>query len=165
MRVWPAVLLVFSCILAGSAWAQDDINISPLSNLDREYMEQQRTLLRDIAAINLGRSFNGNPDADTALLQALLDRRLVRPTQTKELQAMGVILGDLLASELDMHWVVYEDRVGRTRALRYKQTDNYLFPITMISRRQEAGNTKAVSAIYRKAYDLIDSTREPLPFQ
>jgi hypothetical protein len=165
MRVWPALILFVLSFLGSPAWAQQDITITELSNVDRQFMAQQRTLLEDLAAINLGRSFSGEPEADIALLQALLDRKLVRPEQTRELQAMGLALGDLLARELDMHWVVYEDSVGRSRALRYRESDNYLFPMTMISRRQQAGNTTPVAEIYRKAYDIIDSAREPLPFQ
>ena len=63
-------------------------------------MTQQRDLLNDMAALELGRSFSGDKDNDLQLLQLMLDRRLVRPDQTRELQAMGVIMGDLLAADL-----------------------------------------------------------------
>jgi hypothetical protein len=89
----------------------------------------------------------------------------VRPDQTRELQAMGVIMGDLLAADLGLHWVIYEDRMGRSRALRYKQSDDYLFPMTMISRRQEADNHTPVTAIYQKAYDIMAASKPALPFQ
>ena len=46
-------------------------------------------------------------------------------------------MGDLLAVELGMHWIVYEDDMGRSRALRYQQSEVVLFPITMIARRRE----------------------------
>jgi hypothetical protein len=74
-------------------------------------------------------------------------------------------MGDLLATELDMHWVIYEDRVGRSRALRYKESDDFLFPMTMISRRREAGNQARVADIYQKAYDIIAERKPALPFQ
>lgn len=147
------------CLVAN---AQEGPRIDELSVLDRRFMEQQRDLVQDIAERRLGRSFSG--ERDIAVLQKILDERLVRPDQTRELQAMGVILGDLLAKELDMHWVIYEDRVGRSRALRYRDTENYLFPITMISRRREAGSDTPVAEIFRKAYDIIDRVRPPPPF-
>jgi hypothetical protein len=78
---------------------------------------------------------------------------------------MGVIMGDLLAKDLGMHWVVYEDAHGRSRALRYRDSDEYLFPITMISRRQEADNNTPVAVIYQKAYDIIAPLRPELPFR
>jgi hypothetical protein len=64
-----------------------------------------------------------------------------------------------------MHWVIYEDSAGRSRALRYEDSENYLFPITMIARRREVGNQTPVSDIYQKAYDIIDESRPALPFQ
>jgi Domain of unknown function (DUF3806) len=147
------------------ALAQQPARVSELTYLDKQYMDQQRAILADLVATNFGRRFNGDKHNDLELLQRLLDQRLVRADQTRELQAMGVIMGDLLAVELGMHWVVYEDRIGRSRALRYRESDEYLFPITMISRRREAGNDTPVTVIYQKAYDIIAPLRTPRPFQ
>jgi hypothetical protein len=78
---------------------------------------------------------------------------------------MGVIMGDLLAADLGLDWVVYEDREGRSRALRYRQSDNYLFPITMISRRREVDNRAPVAEIYAKAEAAMRAVMAALPFQ
>ena len=158
-------LLLAALAIVPHALGQDDVRISELSYLDRQYMAQQRDTLSELAERNFGRQFHGKRESDLELLQLLLDRRLVRPDQTRELQAMGVIMGDLLAADLDMHWVVYEDALGRSRALRYRETDNYLFPMTMISRRREADSRTPVKEIYRKAYDIIAPLRPDLPFQ
>jgi len=144
---------------------QDAAHIGELSYFDQQYMAQQRALLNDLAARNFGREFRGDKDADLALLQSLLDRQLVRADQARELQAMGVVMGDLLAADLGMHWVIYEDKIGRSRALRYRDSDDYLFPITMISRRREADNLKPVAEIYQKAATIIADRKPPLPFQ
>lgn len=160
-------VLGFWVMLAAVATAQAPVapRVEDLSVLDRQYMTQQRSLVQDLAERHLGRSLSGDRERDLETLQALLDDRVVRPDQTRELQAMGVVLGDLLASDLGMHWVVYTDEVGRSRALRLRETDNFLFPITMISRRREAGNETPVQEIYSKARDIIERVREPLPFQ
>jgi hypothetical protein len=150
---------------APGALGQDNVRIGELTNTDLQYMAQQRATLDDLAARNFGHPFNGNKNNDLTLLQDLLDKRLVRPDQTRELQAMGVIMGDLLAADLGLHWVIYEDRMGRSRALRYKQSDDYLFPMTMISRRQEADNHTPVTAIYQKAHDIMAASKPALPFQ
>ena len=165
-RTTATLALIFWTLLATlGAVAQDGARIGELTNVDREYMTQQRAVMNDLAARGFGSRFSGDRDNDLDLLQSLLDRRMIRPDQTRELQAMGVIMGDLLAAELGMNWVIYEDRVGRSRALRYQQSDDYLFPMTMISRRQEADNHTPVTEIYQKAYDIIASRRPPLPFQ
>jgi len=158
--------LVFITALTTGTWAHaQDVRIGELSALDHRYMAQQRALLEDITLRRLGRGFSGDRERDIALLQDVLDRRLVSASQTRELQAMGLILGEHLAEALDMHWVIYEDAQGRSRALRYGDTENYLFPMTMISRRVEAGSTTPVQEIYRKAYNIIDAARPALPFR
>jgi hypothetical protein len=134
-----------------------------LSVLDRQYMLQQRARLDELARNHLGRGFSGERERDLDSLQRLLDRRLVGPDQTGELQAMGIVLGDLLAAELDLHWVVYEDEIGRTRALQDRRSGNYLFPVTMISRRVEVGNSESVRAIYDRARDTVKAHRNALP--
>lgn len=150
---------------AAPALAKEGVHIGELSDVDRQFMAQQRELLNDLVARNYGGRFNGVKDNDLGLLQRLLDQQLVRNDQTRELQAMGVIMGDLLAAEYALDWVVYEDRLGRSRALRYQQTDNYLFPITMISRLREVDNRTPVPEIYRRAQEAITPVIAPLPFQ
>ncbi|RLQ21946.1 DUF3806 domain-containing protein [Seongchinamella sediminis] len=159
------VLLTLALSAGQPARAQDELTVSELSALDRHYMQSQRQQLNELAARHYGRQFTGDRERDLALMQRLLDEGVVRGNQTGLLQGMGIVLGDLLAADLDLDWVVYEDRAGRSRALRYRETDSYLFPVTMISRRREVGNTTPVSEIYRKAEASIRSSIPPLPFQ
>lgn len=162
----PALAAVFTVLLwMAPAQAQQEPLIGELSTLDRQFMLQQRELLSDLVARQYGRQFNGVTDNDLELLQRLLDDRVVHADQTRELQAMGVIMGDLLAADLGLHWVTYEDALGRSRALRYRDTDNFLFPITMISRRREVDNRTPVAEIYRKAADSMRAVIPALPFQ
>jgi hypothetical protein len=142
-----------------------EARIGELTDLDRRYLAQQREDLEDLARSELGAFFTGDPGNDIPVMQRLLDDGIVTADDRRRLQAMGVVLGDLLAEDLDMHWVIYEDRVGRSRALRYRQSDNYLFPATMVSRRREAGDRTPVQEIYDKAVGIIRPLQEPLPFQ
>lgn len=160
---FASVLALLLCL--APAHAQEEPVIGELSMLDRQFMLRQRESLSDLVARHYGRQFNGETDNDLELLQRLLDDRVVRAEQTRELQAMGVIMGDLLAAELGLDWVTYEDSLGRSRALRYGDTDNYLFPITMISRRREVDNRTAVADIYRKAEETMRAVIPALPFQ
>ena len=99
------------------------------------------------------------------MLQSLLDQRIVKSDQVLLLQAMGVVMGDLLSEELKMPWVIYEDKLGRSRALRLGVSDHYLFPITMISRRAEVGAPVDVRAIYDKAVAAMAPYLPKMPFQ
>jgi len=164
-KIIRLALFLLLCWGSPGSLAQKPARISDLTNVDRQFMAQQRETMQDLAMMNLGRRFNGDRKLDLALLQALLDKQLVRPDQVRKLQAMGAIMGDLLAAELGMHWVLYEDNVGRSRALRYQESDAVLFPITMIARRREVGNKTSVVEIYQKASDIITKSTPTLPFQ
>lgn len=158
-------LLLLLCWGSPGSLAQEPTRTGDLTTVDWQFMAQQRETMQALAMINLGQQFNGDRKLDLALLPALLDKQLVRPDQVRELQAMGVIMGDLLAAELGMRWVLYEDNVGRSRALRYQKSDNVLFPMTMIARRREVGNQTSVVNIYQKASDIVANSTPALPFQ
>jgi hypothetical protein len=165
-KKFPVHLLLAGWLaLATGVLADDPPKISALGSLDRQFLQQQRNRVDELARFDLGRQLQTDKNNNLGILQTLLDRRFVTADQTLELQAMGVVLGDLLAAELDMKWVIYEDRYGRSRALRLRSSDNFLFPITMISRRVEAGAQVDVTAVYEKAYKIIDPYRTPLPFR
>ena len=159
------LLLAVWLALATGVHADDTPKISALGSLDRQFMQQQRNRVDELARFDLGRQLQTDKNNNLGILQTLLERRVVTADQTLELQAMGVVLGDLLAAELGMKWVIYEDRYGRSRALQLGSSDNFLFPITMISRRVEAGASVDVTAVYEKARKIIEPYRTPLPFR
>ena len=166
-----AALLLATALLPGGAHGQGvygeeeaQLAIRPLTDLDRQFMRRQRLLVDELARRRLGAACCAT-EAELSVLQRLLDEGWVADDQRLELQAMGIVLGDLLAAELGMDWVIYEDDKGRSRALRFAETDNYLFPVTMISRRREAGNYQPVVEIYAAAREAILPLLPPLPYQ
>lgn len=165
IRYIQAFTLVLIACCSLQAMAQGEARISPLTPVDRQFMQQQRDLLLDLVERNYGRVLKREKDNDLELIQRLLDDQLVRNDQPRELQAMGVVMGDLLAQDLGLHWVIYEDSLGRSRALRYQESDDYLFPVTMISRRREVDNLTPVAEIYQKATEAIAPAIPPKPFQ
>jgi len=136
-----------------------DVLTEPLTAIDRQFMADQRMRVERLAN-RLGRGLTGVADRDLDTLQRILDDRLVPAEDTLTLQAMGVVFGDLLGDHLDMAWVVYRDHKGRSRALRYRQMDVYLFPVTMISRRQEGGSERRLKPLFD---DTVRDTRLLLP--
>lgn len=161
-----AVLTTLALLCAAAAQGQtgDERRLSPLSALDRQYMDAQRARINELTLLEYGGRCCRR-EAELAYLQRLLDDRVITGQDIEELQAMGILLGDLLASELDLHWTVYEDARGRSRALQYGETDNFLFPATMISRRRRAGDETPVIEIYRRAVESMEKARPPLPFE
>jgi Domain of unknown function (DUF3806) len=88
------------------------------------------------------------------LLQAILDAGWIEPSETAKLQSLGITLGDALAQELGMEWVMVEDEYGRDPAIRLPGTTVILFPLTMISKRVEKAEAVNVVELFNGVGDL-----------
>jgi len=126
-----------------------ELQIQPLSAIDKHYMTQQRQTVESLAN-RLGRRLSGVTARDLETLQRIIDLRWVDSEDVQTQQAMGIVFGDLLANELNFDWVVYRDRSGRSRALRYRDQDIFVFPITMLSRRLSAKAQLSVSDLFEE---------------
>lgn len=161
---WVALFLLllgFSMngTLALAQGSEIERRIAPLSPIDLKFMQDQRQAVERLAN-RMGRSLTGRAERDVDTLQQILNRNFVDPEDELTLQAMGIVFGDLLGDTLSMDWVVYRDRAGRSRALRYRDSDIYLFPVTMISRRVQAGSERPLADLFAAT---VDKTRQRLP--
>ena len=126
---------------------------SPVQLLDAQAnrrLDRQRSLVGTAAARHVGSAPRGGSRDDLRLLQQLVDQRVFRNDQVYELQALGVVLGDVMVKQLGLSWIVVDDEYGRTRALQYGDGDDVFFPITMISRRYEKNIPVDVEKLYRE---------------
>ncbi len=135
-----------------------ELQIAPLSDIDRRFMNAQRAKIEALANRE-GRQLGGIIRRDLETLQVILDTRMIPRDDTLTQQALGIVLGDLLATNLNMQWVVYRDRAGRSRALKDKLGKIFIFPITMISRRYGSGAKVDVTAIYDKQAAKVNNIR------
>lgn len=69
------------------------------------------------------------------LIRAILEARVFRLDQTKELQCLGVILADAFVQHLRMEWIVVTDEYGRDFGVRLPGTSIIIFPLTLIFER------------------------------
>jgi len=136
--------------------------ILPLEASDERQLEIQRKTVDELARRHVGTPLSGGDPDDLRILQALLDQGVLDPDQVYELQALGVVLGDVMAAQLGFRWVVVQDEIGRSRALRFDDTDTLVFPVTMISKRVEGDVRFAVSELYAKA-EAIAARNGALP--
>jgi len=98
---------------------------------------------------------NDKAPNELGVIDALLASNEIRPDQTWELQALGVVFGDALARKLMLEWVTVEDEFGKDPALNWPGTSLLCYPLTMISKRIESG--EAVDAT-----DMLERTSELL---
>jgi hypothetical protein len=125
-----------------------------LAKDDVARLEKQRALVAATAKERYGTSALTKTKADVAVLQRLLDDRAFSKNQTYELQCLGVVLGDVLASEFPLRWVMVTDEYGTDPTLRFRDTTIQINALTMISKRVERDETVDVSWFLDMTRDL-----------
>jgi len=126
-----------------------------LSPQDASRLNQQRAVITTVARQRYGTKSLTATKADLPVLQRLLDDRVFGVSQTYQLQCLGVAFGDVLASELPLHWVMVTDEFGTDPTLRFKKTSVNVNALTMISKRVERGEAVSLTA-------LLSTTRQQL---
>lgn len=96
---------------------------------------------------------------DLAVVQRLLDDGVFAVEETYELQALGVVLGDVLAGELGMRWVQVTDEYGTDPTLRYADTTLQFNALTMISKRVERGEKVDVQWLFDQTVTQLQALR------
>lgn len=162
-------LFLLACSLSAGANTTSDtrgkeVKIEDLSWSDQNYLEKQVATIDEIARTQLGTQVRQKL-SDLELLQRIVDRSLIPQTQVQDLQAMGVVLGNVMAADIPaLEWKVYLDSLGRSRALCVKGTQECLFPITMLSRRMEKGVKPDVKKVYEDAIELMADYLPQYPY-
>ena len=140
------------------------VTIESLGWSDRNYLEKQVATIDEIARTQMGTQVRQNLD-DLDLLQKIVDRGLIPQNDTQDLQAMGAVLGNVMIADIPaLEWKVYEDSLGRSRALCVKGMRECLFPITMLSRRMEKGLKPDVKRVYEEALELMADHLPQYPY-
>ena len=132
---------------------QEDENppeIEELSVGQRYILSTQRREIKELIARELGIMSLRGDASDLPTIQRLYDRKVLREDDVREWQAVGVLFGDILVEEYDFEWVSYEDDLGVSKALRWRDTNNFVFPVTVFSKRIQFGQDIDAEAIYDK---------------
>ncbi|MDG1206978.1 MAG: DUF3806 domain-containing protein [Pseudomonadales bacterium] len=135
---------------------QDNFESRDLTAGQVEILENMRKAAKELLQRKLGiLSVNGTK-SDLAAIQSLVNRRMVRLDDVIVWQNLGVVFGDVLAREFNMIWVIYEDDLGASKALRWRKTDNFLFPVTMLSKRAKYGEEINLEQIFDELSVTVD---------
>ena len=123
------------------------LNADDLARVAKQRLVTEKYLGGDISNLEKYQSVAGK----LGLLRALLNQNVFKPTQTYELQCMGIIFGDALVQHCGVEWRVVEDQYGRDPCVQVPGSTVVLFPLTMVSKRIEKGETVDV-------FDLFNQT-------
>ncbi len=116
----------------------------------------KRRYVREVARIHCGQVLNGTR-ADLNALQKILDEGLIAPDETAELQALGVVFGDVLAPDLDAEWKQVQDEYGDNPVLKVRGKRIAIGALTVISKRVEEGQDVDIEDL---RISLIEAVRE-----
>lgn len=153
-------------VVSQKAYEQEQkVVISDMSWMDKNKTEKQIQKINTLAQTKLGVQINQNLD-DLYLLQRIVDKELVKNDDSDSQEAMGVVLGNVMLADFagTLEWKIYEDSLGRSRALCVKKTQECLFPITMLSRRMVIGTKPDVQKIYDDSIDMMKEFLPQIPY-
>ena len=134
--------------------------VSLPSPADLERLAKQRAVVERYLGDDDSRANTRSPQANSACSCALLAGKVFKPTQTYELQCMGVVFGDAFVQELGMEWVTVEDQYGANPAVRLPGTSIIIYPLTMISKRVERGESVDVFDLFNGIAAKIDQVKQ-----
>ncbi len=165
IKVFLGLVLITMTNMSFAQFGEEKVwpKIEDLAWLDNQHLDNQRAVVDELVKLKLGDSIRGNK-SDLAILQRIIDQRLISKDDRKRMQALGVVLGDQFQREFNLVWRIYEDKAGRSRAVCFKDTEHCLFPVTMLSRRMEVGLVPNVHKIYDETAELLEPLLPKLPY-
>jgi hypothetical protein len=112
--------------------------IETMSEEDVRRVEAQRTWVRDHYQTEAQHEYE-TAEGKLRLIETILNANWIEPTETWKLQSLGIALGDVLAQEMGLNWVIVDDEFGRDPALQLPNSTIVVFPLTAVSKRIERG--------------------------
>ncbi|MDG2071009.1 MAG: DUF3806 domain-containing protein, partial [Pseudomonadales bacterium] len=91
------------------------------------------------------------------IIQQVIGKKMLTRDKVQAWQSLGIVFGDILVNELGLRWVSYEDKLGVSKALRWRNTENYVFPVTVFSKRNRFKEKLDVNAIYDKLHGEVNA--------
>jgi hypothetical protein len=82
------------------------------------------------------------------LLDVILKSGWIEKHETAKLQSLGITFGDVIVQDMNFIWIEVEDEYGTDPALLLPNTSLIIFPMTMISKRIENGDSVDIYKLY-----------------
>lgn len=122
----------------------------------RQQLSKQREYVSALVAQRMpGQRLSKIPD-DLALLQKLIDDKVIPRGNTWGLQALGVVFGDVLVATIPgLAWSQVSDEYGTDPTLRYRATNVQINALTLLSKRIERGEDTQVRLIAQEVAKSI----------
>lgn len=143
---------------------ESKVLIRDLNPANEDFLNRQRQVANELVRFKLGRQLH-QKQIDLSVIQTAIDRGHLEDESKETLQAFGAAMGDIFAnSHKNLHWKVYEDQLGASHAVCLDETEHCIFPMTILSRRIEAGLKPDVSKIFNDVLATFKPYFPKLPY-
>jgi hypothetical protein len=139
--------------------------IRPATDADLAGIAVQEAVVLGLLHAHYGTPELGRDESDLHLMQRLLDDRAVRPEQTRELECLGTVLGQVFASTTPLRWITVEYAGKRQLALQYPGTTVIVFPGSMILKRVQDGRGIDVDELYHSVVEQVGRMKDDPEYQ
>ena len=129
--------------------------IRELTSSTKNRIDSQRKWVRDHYLPDSISEYN-SIEGKLKLLNTILQSDWIGKDETNKLQCLGVTLGDVIVQKCGFRWVEVEDDLGTDPALKLLDTSIILFPVTMISKRIENGETVNIYDLFERIENNIN---------
>ena len=135
---------------------EQEQKITALTEADEQRLRDQRAVVEAYLRKDVAREQYRTAAGKLATIRALLNANVFKPDQTYELQCLGIVLGDACVQQMEMEWIMVEDEYGRDPAVRMPGTSIIVFPLTMISKHIERGETVDVFEMFNTTATMVE---------
>jgi hypothetical protein len=140
--------------------------IEPPNESERDWIETNLGLARELVAAYTGSRPPGTPDAsalDDAYAAWLADWRGQPPSERDDpnifVNAFGLAFGQCLADALELSWAVATDDAGTEIAVHGQPGDVLVFPPNLVGKRFERGETHFFAPVLEEIRGQVQALR------
>lgn len=145
-------VLVLLLAVSGFAWSAGPARISELDPQEQARLQRGRVLVQRYLADEDSRRKYQTVPGKLGTLRAIMKIEPLTPARKDLMEACGVVLGDTFVQDMGFRWVAIENEKGSERevVIRYRRTNIFLHPLTLVSDRVKRG----------ERFDMLDLYNE-----
>jgi hypothetical protein len=135
-------------------------SIQPSVQADRDQLAAQAAMVLEMLRARYGDVQLHRTEDDLWLLQRLHDDGGLQAGQERELEAVGIVFGEVLAARTPLKWITFEWQGERSLGLKYPNTNIIVFPGSMIAKRVNRGERVDFESLFRSTVAQVEQMKD-----
>jgi hypothetical protein len=145
MRCCVVALLL---LCASASFGANPLRIVELSAEELARLNRSRVLIQRYLPDPDSRSKYQTVPGKLGTIRAIMRVDPVTPARRDLMEALGVVMGDTFVQDMGFHWAAIETASGRQIVIRYKRSNIFLYPLTMVAERVQRGERVDALELY-----------------